>query len=202
MSNDAETLAPCGEAMVELVRLREREREAHTRVDEVGRQAREASAELAAAREQLTEFERKGDGRPVDRRKLEQRLAETEARATEPWRERRAGAERGAQDARTAVARYAAEHLDELVAAIEEDGRAAAQQVDHAAEQFLHAVERRAEVDRQLTGTVALTRRMRPGTVARAKSDEAVREVQRMLERGGEAPPTLRIERPTESVPA
>jgi hypothetical protein len=78
---DLQTPALQGEAMTELDRIRGHEEEARARIDQVGQQARAASAELAAARERLVEFERAGAGRPADRRRLEEALAAAEARA-------------------------------------------------------------------------------------------------------------------------
>jgi hypothetical protein len=87
--------------------------------------------------------------------------------------------------------------LDELVAEIEEDGRAAAEMVNAAAERFLEAVERRAQVERELTSVVALTRpTMRPGDVTWPRSDQAAAEVRALLERGGEVGPVLRLREP------
>jgi hypothetical protein len=173
--------------------LREREQEARARIDEVGGQARAAAVELAHAREALTEAERLG-APAAERKRLEQRLAAAEQRHGEPWAERRAGAERAAMDARHAVQLHASEHLSELVAEIEERGRAAAEQVDAAAERFLDAVTRRAEVDQELTATLALVRRNKPGDVARSRADEARHAVAEFIQRGGEVPPTVRVE--------
>jgi hypothetical protein len=161
-----------------------------------GRQARAAGAELVEAREALVALEsRTGAGKVLaaERKKAEERLAAAESLYAEPWSEQRRGAERGAADAHAEIARCAAEHLAEIVAVIEEDGRVAAEMVDAAAERFIDAVERRAEVERALTEVVALTRPMRPGDVTWPRSDQAVIEVRALLERGGEAPPTRRI---------
>jgi hypothetical protein len=68
---------------------------------------------------------------------------------------------------------HAATHLGELVAEREEDGRAAAEQVNAAGEAFLAAVQRRAETERALIEIVALTRPMNPNDVSRSRSDEA-----------------------------
>jgi hypothetical protein len=90
-------------------------------------------AELAEAREALVVLEsRAGAGKvtAAERKKAEARLAAAERLYAEPWSERRRGAERGAADAHAEVARYAAEHLAEIAAEIEEDGRAAAEMVD------------------------------------------------------------------------
>jgi hypothetical protein len=196
---DATTLAPRGEAMTELVRLTQLEQKARARVDEIGREARAAAQEVQDAREALVQLERRaggGDVTAAQRVKAEKRLTLAEDRAEERWRERRAGAERAAMDARHAIQLHAAKHRDELVAELEQDGRAAAEQVNHAGQAFLDAVQRRAEVDRALTQTVALTRSMRPGDIARARSEEAAHAVAELLQRGGEVPPAVRIDLP------
>jgi hypothetical protein len=184
------------EAIAELLRLREREQQANARVDDVSRQAREATGELAAAREALVELERRaGNGVTLKaRREAEARLAVAEERAGERWPERRVGAERAVRDAHHAVQLHVAAHLGELVSVFEERGRDAADQVDDAARRFIEAVARRAEVEREVTSLLALVRVSRVGDVARARSDAAAREVTRFLERGGEAPPTVRAE--------
>jgi hypothetical protein len=89
-----------------------------------------------------------------------------------------------------------AEHLDELVGELEEDGRAAAEQVDHAAEAFLAATERRAEAERTLIQVVALARRMNPNDVTRSRADEAAHAVSALMQRGGESGPALRVREP------
>jgi hypothetical protein len=188
-------------AFTELVRLRELEDEAHERVADVGRAARASAAELAEASEALTQAERNG-ATAAERKQLEARLAAAQRRHAEPWPQRRQGADSAVRDAHHAVSQHAAEHLEELVGAIEEDGRAAAEQVDAMAEAFLRAVARRNEVHRELTALVALTRAMRPGDIARARSEVAAREVGRLLHRGGEQPPELQTARPIETASA
>jgi hypothetical protein len=194
---DVRAIAARGEAMVELVRLAEREAEAQARIGEVGREARAAAQEMQDAREALIELERKPDGVSMaQRRKVEARLALAEERAAKRWPERRAGAERAARDAHHALQRHAAEHRDELVAELEENGRDAAEAVDRAAEAFLRAVERRTEAERALIEVVALTRAMSPNDVARSRADQARTAVAELLQRGGEAAPVLKIDLP------
>src|SRR4051812_27557564 len=118
--------------MEELVALAGREDELRAKVDEVGRDARRASEELAEAREALIELERHaGAGEKSsaqERKAAETRLAKAQQEAAAPWGERLAGAERAAADDRGAIQRHAAEHLDELVAELEESGADAAEQ--------------------------------------------------------------------------
>jgi chromosome segregation ATPase len=193
-------LEPRGDAMTELVRLSAAEQELRRRVEQVDNEARFANAELTAAREQLVELERKagaGGPRAQQRRKVEQRLAEAEQAAAQPWRERIAGAEQAVRDARSAVRQHAAQHLDELVDELEQAGAEAAEFVDAAAESFVAAVERCEAVERDLIATVALTgRAMTPADVSRLRSGEAAQAVRQFLAQGGEHAATLRIARP------
>jgi hypothetical protein len=82
------------------------------------------------------------------------------------------------------------------VSELEENGAAAAEQIDHAAEAFLAATGRRAEAERNLISVVALTRNMEPNDVSRATSDEAVQAVSAFVQRGGENAPVLWIAEP------
>jgi hypothetical protein len=184
-----------GEAMAELLRLAEVEEAARGRVGQVGMDARAAGTELAAAKDALIELERRAgvDGPAAQERKqAETRLAKAEEAAKAPWVERRTGAEAAVRDAHHAVQLHAAEHLAELVAEVEEDGVAAAEAVNHAAEAFLAAVARRGEVDQTLTEVVSLVHRMTPGTLNRPRSDAARREIETLLREGGEVAPMVR----------
>jgi hypothetical protein len=185
-------LVPVGEAMATLAALGEAEDQARARVDDVSGEARQAIAERDQAREALIRLEA-SQANPQERTKAEKHLAEAEEKAAKPWPERRQGAERAAREARQTLQLYAAEHLPELVAEVEEEGRAVAEQVDHAAEAFLEALKRRDEVDRNLSQIVALTRSMQPNDTNRSKADDARRAIQALLANGGEVGPALRV---------
>lgn len=187
--------------MRELLALAEREQELRAKVDEVGRDARRASEELAEAREALIELERHagvGEKSSAQERKAaETRLAKAQQEAGAPWAERLAGAERGAADARHAIQRHAAERLAELVAEVEEAGADAAQQVDAAAQSFLDAVGRVTAIEHDVTAIMAATgRHMRPGDITRLRSDQAANVMRTFLAEGGERGPTLRRDLP------
>jgi hypothetical protein len=183
-------LAPVGDAMTTFLALGEAEDVARARIGDVDAQARRAAAELAESREALIQLEA---GAPTvqERAAAEKRLARAEQTAGERWPERHAGAERGALDARHALQRFAAEHLDELVNEVEEAGAAAAEQVNHAAGLFLRSLERRDQIERDLISIVALTRMMKPGDTNRSNADDARRAVQTLLQNGGEVGPEL-----------
>jgi hypothetical protein len=89
-----------------------------------------ASETVAAASEALAQFERRGTGWQAERRQLEAALAEAKGATAEPWAQRREDAARAAADARAEHARFVAEHLGELVTALEADGAVAAQRLD------------------------------------------------------------------------
>ena len=196
-------LTPNGEAMVTLVALGEAEDQARERISAVELEARQASTELAEAREALVELEA-GSPTAPERKQAETRLSRAEEAAKQPWPQRVEGAQRAAREAHHALQRYAAEHLADLVAEIEETGAAVAEHVNACAEAFIEAVDRRAQVEATLTQVVALTRMMSPNDISRAQSDEARQSVQRFLAGGGEDAPIVRIELPEapEAVPA
>jgi hypothetical protein len=190
---DEATTAAAG--LAELVEARE---QAEARVYALEAEARASARRAADASATLAEFERRG-GRPAERDKLEAALAEARAQAAEPWAERVSGARAAVRDADAEVRRFAGEHFAELVAGLEADGRLAAEHVDRAAEEFIRATERRAEAERNLISTVALTRRLDPNDVARSRADEAVAAVTALLQRGGEAAPVLRVRVPADA---
>ena len=92
---------------------------------------------------------------------------------------------------------YATEHLSELIAGIEGDGRVVAERVNAAAREFVDATLQRAEIEQRLFAVLSLTRVTRPGDVNRARSDQAVAAVTTLLREGGEVGPELRVELPT-----
>jgi hypothetical protein len=196
-------VAPRCEEAVELLRLLEHRQQLSSKVDELERRQRSTNETANEASVALAELEcRALSGEKVSaqqRRQAEDALVRAREEVAQPWAERLAGARRAVQDADSAVRAYVAENLDVLVSELHEDAEAAAREVNGTAERFISATHERARVDRGLTALVALVRHMRPGDVTRAQSDEAVREVTRFLERGGETAPTLRA---IEHVPA
>jgi hypothetical protein len=185
-------LVPAGEAMATLAALGEAEDQARARIDQVDAQTRAAHTEVNEAREALVQLEA-GSPTPSERKQAEARLAKAEQAAAERWPERRQGAERAARESRQTLQLYAAEHLPELVAEVEETGAAAAEQVNACAEAFLEAMKRRDEVERNLTQIVALTRSMQPNDYNRSVADDARRAIRALLANGGEVGPALRV---------
>jgi hypothetical protein len=164
---------------------------AEARVGELDARQREAGAALAAAAEQLAEFERRGGGRQADRARLEQALAEARARVDEPWAARREGATRAVRDARAQEARFVRENLTELVAVLETDGRTAATRIDAAAAELVAAYAAREGVAGAIAALAARIGSPRPGDVSRTRCEALAGEAQRLIREGGEEPPTL-----------
>lgn len=175
------------QAMTRLVEQRER---ARARVDEIEAEQREATAAAQQASSELVELERKG-GRGAQRSKLEAELAEAKARAAEPWAERIEGTRQRARDAHTEVQRFAAEHLDELVADLEVEGAAAAARLTDAAEAMLAAHTERERIAREIAERCSLVTRVHPDDVSRSKAEALVRAAADLLQAGGEEPPRL-----------
>jgi chromosome segregation ATPase len=179
--------APTAEAMARLVDQRAR---ASARVEAVGREAREAAAEAAEASAQLAEFERKG-GPATQRRKLEDQLIRAKSRAAEPWHERHAGAEQRVRDADQELRQYQAEHLSELIEALEADGAIAAADLTTHAEGVVEAFARREEIARQIGLTAQAVGRIHPGDVSATNAQQLVDAASALIQAGGEIPPTL-----------
>jgi predicted NACHT family NTPase len=177
----------------EVQRLLAHEHELREHIHTVDAQTRAAGAELTSAREHLIQLEA-GSPTAKQRADAERRLAAASEQAGKPWLERRAGAERAAATAHQQAQTYVADNLDAIIDELEENGRAAADQVDQAAGQFLAAVAARAAADQTAHAVLSLGARIQPGDIAGARSDEAAIAVRRLLEQGGEAAPTLRRE--------
>jgi chromosome segregation ATPase len=176
-------------AMNKLVEARER---ANDRVRELEAEQRLASQTLVAARETLVQFERRGGGRPAERRQLEEALAKAKKAAEEPWSERLEGARRAARDAQHEVQRFVAEHLAELVEAREVDGQAAAERINTAAAEMLAGYQEWSQVATEINGLLALVGPVRPGDVSFTRCEALAREASTLLREGGEQAPVVR----------
>jgi chromosome segregation ATPase len=157
-----------------LAELTERRSAAQQRVDELERQQREAGAAREQARAALIELERRGDGSAAERTKLEKGLSAAEQRASEPWPERIEGGRRGVRDVQAQLQTFTAEHLDELVQALEASGEAAAAQLNAAAEALVEAFTRREAIAREISALYSTTgARVRPGDVSFSRAEPA-----------------------------
>jgi hypothetical protein len=103
----------------------------------------------------MIQFERRG-GRTAERAKLERTLAEANARASEPWRERVEGARRAVRDADKERQRFVAEHLTELVETLEADGRIAVADLNTHAEAVLNAYRERERIAAEIASLASM----------------------------------------------
>jgi hypothetical protein len=173
--------------------LAEKRDKAERRIGELEDEQRQAVQAREAARQALIEFERKGGGRRAERNELETQLNDAERHAAERWGERIEGARRAARDARTAVQVFTREHLDELVAAKEQEGELPTSRLVEHAQAILDTYadrERVAGEIAQLVSSAGIT--IRPGDVTFSKCEPLAREASRLLSTGGEERPRLR----------
>jgi len=169
-----------------------------SRADAIEVQQRQAVEDRDAAAVALAQLERKSAaGEPVsqgERTKAEKTLSETRAQADAPWAERRAGAIAAVGDADDAIRRFIAEHLDELVDELREDGTAAAESVDAACRSIVEGYQARMLIEERLTSLLSMVRVPRVGDVTRTKAESVVGEANRLLDSGGEQAPVMRVD--------
>jgi hypothetical protein len=182
------------QTLAELVEARHRARAA---VDAIEAEQRTASEAAQAASERLTDLERRALGgekvSAATRREAEEALAEARAKAAEPWGERIAGAQAALRDATARLQQASAQHLDELVEGLEQDGEAAASKVNEAAAALVAAHQERERVASEISMLCATAgARVRPGDVAYSRAEELARAAAALLDAGGEVPPALR----------
>jgi hypothetical protein len=182
-------------ATTQLAALIAQRHKAQRRVDELSAEQRRAVEEREAARLTLVEFERGGGGRRAERTQLEQALADAEARLSERWPERIEGARAAVRDAQAAVTRFVGEHLDELVADRERDGEVVAGKLTELAEALLAVYAERERIAQEISSLVSTVTNVRPGDVSFTRAEALANEAQKLIQRGGEAPPALRRER-------
>jgi hypothetical protein len=160
-------------------------------VEEIEHEARASASAAAEAAAALVEHERRG-GRAAERQQLEQALAEAKAKAAEPWHERAEGARQAVRDADQELRRYQAEHLDELVEVLQEDGRIAAADLTTHAEGVVTAFARREEIARQISALAGSIGRVFPGDVSGTNAQRLVDAARELIAAGGEVAPELR----------
>jgi hypothetical protein len=172
----------------EMDRLAEERRRAQAKPDHLDAEQRAANEALAVARGRLAEFERHGGG--AGRRKLEQALAEADARVAEPWAVRRDGLRAAIRDRERELSQFAAAHLRELVGEAEARGEQAAQDMLTAAASSREAHARREGAATEIGQLVALAGgRVHPSDVGPPSNADAVAaEVERLLIRGEPGP--------------
>jgi hypothetical protein len=177
----------------QLMALVSKRDKANGRIGEVDAEQRQAVQEREAARSALIEFERKGGGRRAERNELETALNDAERHAAERWGERREGAIRAARDAQHAVQVFTGEHLDELVAAKEQEGELPAGRLVEHAQAIVDAFAERERIATEINALVTTAGiQVRPGDVTFSRAEPLVNAARNFVMSGGEEPPRLR----------
>jgi hypothetical protein len=173
-----------------MARLVAERHSAVARIGELEQQQRAAAEAREVTRAQLIEFERRGDGKPAMRDKLEAALADAERKASERWPERIEGARHAVRDAEHELRLFTAEHLHELVGEVEARGAEAAADVVAAAEALLEAYRRRAQAEQQIGELVTLAgARIHPADIGPpTRAERAAAECTRLVEEGEPGP--------------
>jgi hypothetical protein len=182
----------------ELAALLAQQQRLAARVDEIGAEERAAVAAVHAASDALVTLERQAAAgakvSPARRTEAEDRLLQARTAGAAPWGERRKAAQLVAADARQAVAAYVGEHLDPLLAELAERGERAAQEVNAAAEAVVAAYQERQAIESETFAMLGrLGHRVRPGDVARPRSEPVAAEARKLMEQGGEQAPTVLV---------
>jgi hypothetical protein len=182
----------------ELARLRAARADVEARLDQLDRDARDATAGLAAARDAVAQLERRAaNGETVtdeERRQAEADLETAAARQREPWPERADGVRAAVRDADQAIQRYVAEHFDALLGVVHEQADQAAADVDTCARRLAEAIAERARVEQTVIAFASTVRTTQPGELQRSRTDQLSRELERLAMLGGELPPRLRVD--------
>lgn len=181
-------------ASEKLAELRTERARVVARVDDLDRQAREATIAAQTASAALIEHERAG-GPAAKRRELEQNLAQAKAKAAEPWLERIEGTRASVPDADRATREFIAAHLDDLLADLHADGQAVAERVNAAAAELVAAFTRRERIAAEISQLASQVARVDPGDVSFSKAEALSREAARFVQLGGETPPELQRDR-------
>jgi hypothetical protein len=148
----------------ELDRLIDRRAELATEVAAAERSERVGAEGVRAARERLTEVERRrlgGEDVGAERRKAEAALAKAEAESREPWRERAEAARRAVRDVDREIARAIMADFDGLLAVLHEEGEAARDRANEMLEQVVTAYQAREATAARIDALAATIRRPR-----------------------------------------
>lgn len=187
-------------ASADLAELLDRQRTLAARVDAISAAEREAASAVEAASAALVELERSaaaggesGSAGARRRAAAEDRLLQARTSAAAPWPERRAAAALAVEDCRVTIQRFVGENLDPLLDELAERGEQAAREEDASAEAFLAAYAKRQGIEQETFELLGLVHQPRPGDVVRSAGDQLAAEAQKLLEAGGERPPTVLV---------
>jgi hypothetical protein len=160
--------------------------------------SRFVSTERVAASEELASLERARAGGQAGLEaaitKSEKRLTKAKAEAEQPRAERIGGMRAALRDVDAKIARHVAENYDALSGELEEDARASAARVDAALGEVVAAFTAREHTAARVSVLAGAIRTVRPGEVERSRVEPAARACSDALDRGGETPPTLKID--------
>jgi hypothetical protein len=181
-------------ATEQMATLVERRTRAEARVGLIDTEQRQATVTLTAMKEAVSEYHRRGGGRPAEQKQLEQQLREAQAEADLPWTERREGARRAVRDAHAQVQAFVAENLAELVQAHEADGQIVAARITAHAEKIVDDYAEWQRIGNDISALAALVGPVRPGDVTRSMpaTDRLAQAARELVQEGGEVAPRLR----------
>jgi hypothetical protein len=178
-----------------MAKLLERRERVRAKVDDLGAEQRQATAAAQVASERLAALEREAlSGAKVSaatRREAEQALEQARSKASEPWAERIAGTQAAQRDAQVELQRFVSEHLDELVADLEQDGEAAAARLTEHARGIGAALSERERIAGEISSLISMIGRVEPGDVSRSRAEALARAASNLITEGGEDPPRL-----------
>jgi hypothetical protein len=172
-------------ATEQLEALQQQRAQASARISQLEQQWRQANEEAASAAATVAEVERAGASATA-RHKAEQALSTAKQRASEPWAQRRDGATQALRDVDVRIRGFVGEHLDELVASVEEHGDAIAARINTAASELVTAHAEWQATAARLGQLIATVSRPGPSDTSRSRSDEVARAATVLAASGGE----------------
>jgi hypothetical protein len=188
--------APDVPAWHELTRLIDRRGELANGLGELDTQQRHAVEAATRAGAHVAELERRrlggDDVTDAQRAKAAKELERARAEADAPWSERRQGARLAVGDTDEAITGFVVENFDELIDGLTAQGEQAARAVDAAAAQLLSAYQEREAIASRMSALSSVIAPPRPGDVAYTRAERVAAEASRLLDEGGERPPTCR----------
>jgi hypothetical protein len=180
----------------ELGALADRRADLAAGLDDLVAQQRAATATADAAAAHVADLERRRlggeDVAAGEQSKAAKDLERARAAQSQPWAERRQGHKAAIRDADVAITRFVGERFDDLLAGLTEQGVEAARAIDVAAEQVIAAYAYRAQIANTMSALANSIAMVRPGDVSYTMAEPLAKEARRLLDRGGERPPTCR----------
>lgn len=189
---------PRSAASLELAELVDARIELERKLRAIDDEQRTASEAVARFSGELSELERRAAGgvdvADNERKKHEVQLAKARAMADEPWDERRVGVRAAIRDRDRELQMYVGEHFTELIGDLHDEGERAANAVTEATTVLAEAIRQREAVHERVSALASMVRPVRPGDVAGSRAERLAAEANKLLENGGEQPPTLLVD--------